>query len=286
MSYKMHNQTISKTKFITKTISYILLIIGSLIMAVPFIWLIRSSLMEPKQIFTFPPEWIPTPFVWSNYKNALKAAPFLTYLKNTMFIVVFVMGGTLLTSALTAYSFARFNWPGKKLMFYLLLSTMMLPYAVTLIPNFILWRWLGFINTPIPLIVPAWFGGGAFNIFLLRQFFMTIPKELDEAALIDGANYFQIFFLILLPLMKPALAVVAIFTFMGTWNDFLGPLIYLSDSNKYTLAIGLAQFKGNYASQWNYLMAASTVVILPIIVLFFVCQKYFVQGITLTGMKD
>lgn len=286
MSYKMHDQTISKTKFITKTISYILLIIGSLIMAVPFIWLIRSSLMEPKQIFTFPPEWIPKPFVWSNYKNALKAAPFLTYLKNTMFIVVFVMGGTLLTSALSAYSFARFNWPGKKLMFYLLLSTMMLPYAVTLIPNFVLWHWLGFINTPIPLIVPAWFGGGAFNIFLLRQFFMTIPKELDEAALIDGANYFQIFFLILLPLMKPALAVVAIFTFMGTWNDFLGPLIYLSDSNKYTLAIGLAQFKGNYASQWNYLMAASTVVILPIIVLFFVCQKYFVQGITLTGMKD
>ncbi|HYF83316.1 MAG TPA: carbohydrate ABC transporter permease [Clostridia bacterium] len=286
MSYKMHNQTISKTKSITKTISYILLIIGSMIMAVPFIWLIRSSLMEPRQIFTFPPEWIPKPFVWSNYKNALKAAPFLIYLKNTMFIVVFVMGGTLLTSALSAYSFARFNWPGKKLMFYLLLSTMMLPYAVTLIPNFILWHWLGFTNTPVPLIVPAWFGGGAFNIFLLRQFFMTIPKELDEAALIDGANYFQIFFLILLPLMKPALAVVAIFTFMGTWNDFLGPLIYLGDSNKYTLAIGLAQFKGNYAAQWNYLMAASTVVILPIIVLFFVCQKYFVQGITLTGLKD
>jgi len=286
VSYKMHNQTISKTKSITKTISYILLIIGSMIMAVPFIWLIRSSLMEPRQIFTFPPEWIPKPFVWSNYKNALKAAPFLIYLKNTMFIVVFVMGGTLLTSALSAYSFARFNWPGKKLMFYLLLSTMMLPYAVTLIPNFILWHWLGFTNTPVPLIVPAWFGGGAFNIFLLRQFFMTIPKELDEAALIDGANYFQIFFLILLPLMKPALAVVAIFTFMGTWNDFLGPLIYLGDSNKYTLAIGLAQFKGNYAAQWNYLMAASTVVILPIIVLFFVCQKYFVQGITLTGLKD
>ena len=286
MNYKMHNKSISKSKFITRTISYILLFAGSMVMAVPFIWLIRSSLMEPKQIFTFPPEWIPNPFVWSNYKNALTAAPFFTYFKNTMFIVIFVMAGTLLTSALSAYSFARFNWPGKKIMFYLLLSTMMLPYAVTIIPNFILWNWLGFINTPVPLIVPAWFGGGAFNIFLLRQFFMTIPRELDEAAIIDGANYFQIFFKILLPLIKSALAVIAIFTFMGTWNDFLGPLIYLSDSDKYTLAIGLAQFKGNYAAQWNYLMAASTVVIMPIIVLFFVCQKYFVQGITLTGMKN
>lgn len=286
MNHKIHYHSISKSKFIIRTISYILLFAGSIVMAVPFIWLIRSSLMEPKQIFTFPPEWIPNPFVWANYKNALTAAPFFTYFKNTMFIVVFVMVGTLLTSALSAYSFARFNWPGKKIMFYLLLSTMMLPYAVTIIPNFILWNWLGFINTPVPLIVPAWFGGGAFNIFLLRQFFMTIPKELDEAAIIDGANYFQIFFKILLPLIKPALAVIAIFTFMGTWNDFLGPLIYLSDSDKYTLAIGLAQFKGNYAAQWNYLMAASTVVIMPIIVLFFVCQKYFVQGITLTGMKN
>lgn len=278
--------SIKGRKKVLKVITYIMLIIGSVITILPFLWLVRSALMERSQIFIFPPQWIPNPFKWSNFTEALSAAPFLRYFLNTMVIVIPVMAGTLLTSAMAAFSFSRLKWRGKKVMFYLLLSTMMLPYAVTLIPTFILWEHLGFVNTPVPLIVPAWFGGGAFNIFLLRQFFMTLPKELDEAALIDGANYWQIFFKIILPLSKPALAVVAIFTFMATWNDFLAPLIYLNDSDKYTLALGLAQFKGTFTSQWNYLMAASTVITIPIIIIFFLCQKYFVQGITLTGMKS
>lgn len=286
MDRKAYFNSMTKSRKISSAISYTLLILLSIIMLIPFIWLVRSSLMEPRQIFIFPPEWIPKPVMWSNYSKALTVEPFGLYFKNTLVIVVFSMIGTIITSTLASYSFARLNWRGKKIMFYLLLSTMMLPYAVTIIPSFMLWNWLGYVDTPIPLIIPSWLGGGAFNIFLLRQFFLTIPKELDEAAIIDGANYGQILVKILFPLIKPALAVISIFTFMGTWNDFLGPLIYLSDSKKYTLAIGLAQFKGNYAAQWNYLMAASTVVILPIIVLFFLCQKYFVQGITLTGMKN
>ena len=277
--------SLKRKKKINKTIAYILLITGSILMIMPFVWLLRSSLMETAQIFTFPPEWIPNPFQWSNYPEALTAVPFFRYFLNTIFIVVFVIAGTLLTCAMAAYSFARLKWRGKKLMFYLLLSTMMLPYAVTLIPTFMLWNWLGLVNTTAPLIVPAWFGASAFNIFLLRQFFMGIPGEMEEAALIDGASYLQIFFRIMLPLSKPALSVVAIFTFMATWNDFMGPLIYLNDPDKYTLAVGLAQFKGTFSSQWNYLMAASLVVIIPVIILFFSCQKYFVKGITLSGMK-
>jgi multiple sugar transport system permease protein len=277
--------SLKRKKKINKTFVYITLILGSIFMIMPFIWLLRSSLMDTAQIFTFPPEWVPDPFQWSNYPEALTAVPFFRYFLNTLFIVVFVIAGTLLTCSMAAYSFARLKWRGKKIAFYLLLSTMMLPYAVTLIPTFMIWNWLGLVNTTAPLIVPAWFGASAFNIFLLRQFFMGIPGEIEEAALIDGASYLQIFFKIMLPLSKPALAVVAIFTFMATWNDFLGPLIYLNDPDKYTLAVGLAQFKGTFSSQWNYLMAASLVVIIPVIVLFFSCQKYFVKGITLTGMK-
>jgi multiple sugar transport system permease protein len=282
----MSQRSIKKSKRIGLIISYILLIIFSAVTILPFVWLIRSSFMEIRQIFVIPIEWIPNPFRWKNYTEALNIAPFATYIKNTAIIVFFVITGTVITSSLAAYSFSRLRWRGRNIMFYLLLSTMMLPYAVTIIPTFIMWKELGAINSFLPLTVPAWFGGGAFNIFLLRQFFMTIPKELDEAALIDGANYLQIFWKILVPLLKPALAVVAIFTFMSSWNDFLGPVIYLTDSDKYTLALGLSQFKSNMSAQWNYLMAASTMVLMPIVVLFFVCQKYFVQGITLTGMKD
>lgn len=276
----------SATNKNTNTITYVLLVIFGTISFIPFVWLVRSALMETRQIFVYPVEWIPKPFRWSNFKEALTAAPFVTYFLNTMYVVTLTMAGTLITSSFAAYSFSRLKWKGRNFFFYSLLSTMMLPYAVTLIPTFVLWNYLGLLNTYVPLITPAWLGGGAFNIFLLRQFFMTIPKELDEAAIIDGANNWQIFWRILIPQLKPALAVVAIFTFINTWNDFLGPLIYLTDSSKFTLSLGLSQFKGNFSTQWNYMMAASTVVIMPIIVLFFFCQKYFIQGVTLTGLKD
>ncbi|WP_253187271.1 carbohydrate ABC transporter permease [Paenibacillus sp. GP183] len=274
-----------KRKSLSLFVSYTILILGSIVMLFPFAWLLRSSVMTTNQIFVFPPEWIPSPFAWSNYKESLTIVPFNLFFLNTMTIELFAVSGIVITSAMAGYSFSRLRWPGRNLMFALLLSTLMLPYAVTLIPTFMFWKTVGAINTFLPLIVPAWFGGGAFNIFLLRQFFMNIPKDLDEAAYMDGANPFTVLWRVILPLSKPALIVVVIFSFIGIWNDFLGPLIYLSDDHKFTLAIGLASFKGLYNAQWGYLMAASSVIVAPIIALFFIGQRYFVEGITLTGIK-
>jgi len=264
---------------------YGLLLIGSVLTLLPFLWLLRSSLMEPAQIFLFPVEWIPDPFMWSNYREALTRVPFDRFFLNTMTIEFFVVSGTLITSTISAFAFSRLRWKGRDLIFGILLTALMLPYAVTLIPMFLFWKELGATNSYIPLIVPSWFGGGIFNLFLLRQFFMTIPRDLDEAAYLDGASPPQVLWKIILPLAKPALIVVAIFTFIAVWNDFLGPLIYIDDNDKYTLALGLRFFSGMYNAQWDYLMAASTAVILPIIVLFFVAQRYFIEGITLTGIK-
>ncbi len=278
-------QSKSGTRKAGRVVTYLLLIFGSIVMLIPFVWLVRSSFMELGQIFIIPPEWIPRPFTFMNYVDAFTAVPFFRYFLNTMIILVSVEVGVLLSSSISAYSFARLRWPGRNLIFVILLSGLMLPYAVTLIPTFILWRYLGGINTFLPLTVPAWFGGGIFNIFLLRQFFMTIPIELDEAAHIDGATFFQVYYKIILPLSKPALIVVAVFNFMWVWNDFLGPIIYLNDPDKFTLAIGLAGFKSIYSAQWHLLMAASTAVLLPMIIVFFIGQKYFIQGIALTGLK-
>jgi len=264
---------------------YFILILGSAVMMFPFLWLIRSSLMENSQIFIFPPEWIPEPFAWSNYAEALTSVPFGQYFKNTMTIELFTVSGVLITSIMSAYSFARLKWPGRDWIFAMLLGTMMLPYAVTLIPTFMLWKSFGALNSFVPLTVPAWFGGGAFNIFLLRQFFMSIPKELDEAAYMDGARPFTVLWKVIVPLSKPALIVVGIFSFIDVWNDFLGPIIYLNSNEKFTLALGLATFKGLYNAQWGYLMAASATIVAPILLLFFFAQRYFIEGITLTGIK-
>ncbi|WP_193571487.1 carbohydrate ABC transporter permease [Paenibacillus psychroresistens] len=276
----------SRKKFaILRILTYVILIVGSLFMIIPFAWLLRSSLMDNNQIFIFPPQWVPKPFKWDNFSESLTAAPFLRYFINTMTIELFVISGVVITSTIAAYSFARLRWPGREIVFGILLTTLMMPYAVTLIPTFMLWRYLGVLDTYLPLIIPAWFGGGAFHIFLMRQFFMTIPKELDEAAFMDGAKPFTVLYKVILPLAKPAFIVVTIFTFIDVWNDFLGPLIYINSSEKYTLAIGLASFKGELHAQWGYLMAASLAVVTPIIVLFFVAQRYFVEGIALTGIK-
>ena len=270
---------------IWRVIVYVILIAGSIVMLFPFAWLIRSSLMGTAQIFTFPPEWVPSPFMWSNYSESLTIVPFHKYFFNTMTIELFAVCGVLFSSTVSAYSFARLRWPGRDIIFACVLSTMMLPYAVTLIPVFMGWKALGAVNTFLPLTVPAWFGGGAFNIFLLRQFFRTIPRELDEAAYMDGASPLKVLITIIIPLSKPAIIVVALFTFIGAWNDFLGPLIYLNDDSKFTLALGLASFKGMYNAQWGYLMAASATIVAPIIVLFFFMQRYFIEGIALTGTK-
>lgn len=268
-----------------RVVVYLLCLLGSALMLFPLVWLVRSSVMDLGQIFIFPPEWIPRPWRLQNYPEALTTIPFLLYFRNTMTILIPSVLGTVVTSALAAYGFSRLRWPGRDVVFNILLTTLMLPYAVTLIPTFLLWARLDLINSFWPLIIPHWFGGGIFSIFLLRQFFNTLPKELDEAALIDGANPLQILWNIIVPLSRPALIAVGIFAALASWNDFLGPLIYLNDSRKFTLALGLAEFTGLYSSQWHLLMAASTVVILPVIVLFFFAQRYFIEGIALTGSK-
>ncbi|HSH80876.1 MAG TPA: carbohydrate ABC transporter permease [Herpetosiphonaceae bacterium] len=268
-----------------RVVVWALLMGGALVMIVPFLWLVSTSLKEQRQIFLFPPQWIPDPVVWRNYPEALTVLPFARFVRNTVLVTVITMVGTLLTSALCAYGFARLRFPGRDLIFMVLLSTLMLPYVVLMIPQYIMFKHLGWIDTYLPLTVPHWFGGGIFNIFLLRQFFRTIPADLTDAGRIDGANELRIFWQIMLPLARPALTVVAIFTFIASWNDFLGPLIYLSSNDKFTIALGLATFKGMYATQWHYLMAASTIMVVPIIVLFFLAQRYFVQGIVMTGLK-
>lgn len=264
---------------------YLVLISLSTVFMMPLIWLIRSSFMSIIQIFRMPPEWIPRPFLLENYKTALTVLPFGHYALNTMLLVVNGVAGVVITSSFCAYSFARLRWKGRRLFFGLIMSGMMLPYAVTLIPTFLGWRYLVGSDSFLPLMIPAWFGGGAFNIFLLRQFMLGIPRELEDAAIIDSARYDQIFMRIIIPLTKPALIVVGLFCFFTIWNDYLGPLIYLNDDSRFTLALGLTQFIGFYSAQWHLLMAASAVVVIPPILLFFIGQRFLVQGITLTGLK-
>lgn len=268
-----------------KLIVFPLLILGSVFSLLPLYWLIRSSLMSMGQIFQLPPIWIPNPVKWSNYSKALSVVPFGQYYLNTFFIVGMVVLGTILSSSISAYAFSRLRWRGRNIVFGCLIASMMLPFAVTMIPLFVSWSRLGFSNTYVPLIAPAWFGGGAYNIFLLRQFYMTIPRELDESARVDGAGYFTIYLRILLPLTKSAMIVVGMFSFMGCWNDFLGPLIYLNSSAKYTVSLGLRMFQGMYNAEWHLMMAASTLALLPVVVVFFIGQKYIIEGITLTGIK-
>ncbi len=264
--------------------TYVALALLSALFALPFLWLLSTSLKPPAQLFRLPPEWIPDPFTWSNYPRALTAIPFFLYLKNTLYIAFFNVIATVISCSLAAYGFARIEWPGRNVLFVVLLATLMIPYSVIQIPQFLIFRNLGWIGTSNPLTWPNLFGN-AFFIFLLRQFYLTIPQELSSAAKIDGASEFQIYWRIILPLAKPALAVVALFTFMNNWNDFLGPLIYLTDRESYTLAIGLYGFLSRVKTDWGALMAAATVMISPIIVLFFLTQRTFIQGITLTGIK-
>ncbi|MBI2940177.1 MAG: carbohydrate ABC transporter permease [Chloroflexi bacterium] len=248
--------------------------------------MISTSLKTPASVFNFPPQWIPEPVMWDNYHTALvKIMPFGLYYINTTIITAASIVGKVLSRAVVAFAFARLRWWGRDVVFILMLSTMMLPPQVTLIPQFIIFRSFGWIDTFWPLIVPAFFGG-AFYTFLLRQFFLTIPLEMDDAARIDGASNLQIFARIILPLSKPALAAVAIFTFTATWNEFLTPLIYLHSKQKLTVALALSAFRGEYSTSWHLLMAASLVAMLPPLLVFFFAQKYFIQGVVFTGVKS
>lgn len=260
------------------------LVLGSLVSLIPFVWMLMSSFKDPSMVFADPPQWWPKPWLWNNYSKALTVMPFGLYTWNTVKITATCMIGQILSCSLVAFGFARMRFPGRNLLFYVLLATMMLPAQVTIIPVFKIFASLGWYDTFLPLTVPAFFGA-PFFVFLLRQYFMTVPLEMDEAARIDGASTWQVYWRVLLPQVKPALATIAIFSFTANWNDFLGPLIYLSSPAKRTLALGLYAFQGQYSTDWHYLMAASTVVMLPLLVLFFAGQKYFIQGVVISGVK-
>lgn len=268
-----------------RIISFLLLLGGAFLFLAPVIWMFSSSLKANQLVFD--QKWIPSPAEWSNYPNALSQAPFGLYFRNTATIAVFAVTGHVLSSSLVAYSFARLRWPYRDTLFVLVLATMLLPGIVTFIPQYILFSKIGWVNTFLPLIVPAWFGN-AFYIFLLRQFYRGIPYELSDAAFIDGASHFRIWWQIIMPLSRPALAAVTIFAFTGVWEDYFNPLIYLTDPNKFTLQLGLKIFENAQAGgvpQWNYLMAAGFVIMLPVLIVFFMGQRYFIEGVTLTGLK-
>ena len=267
-----------------KKLGYAVLVVGAIVSLIPFLWMLTSSFKDPSQVFADPPQWWPDPWLWSNYAKAFEKLPFGLYTLNTVKITGICMFGQLLSCSLVAYGFARLRFPGRGFLFMVLLATMMLPAQVTMIPVFKIFSSLGWYDTFLPLTVPAFFGA-PFFIFLLRQYYMTIPHEMDEAARIDGASTWQVYWRVLLPQAKPALVTVALFSFMAHWNDFLGPLIYLSSPAKRTLALGLYAFQGQYATDWNYVMAASTVVMLPPLVLFFIGQRYFIQGVVISGVK-
>lgn len=262
-----------------------LLIFFAIIMITPFIWLLSSSFKSQNQIFQYPPQWIPNPFQPENYIKALTYKPFHIYLKNTLIIAILNVTAVVLASSFCAYGFARIRFPGRDFWFGIVLATLFLPYAILIVPSFIIFAKLGWINTFLPLTVPMFFGGGAFNIFLLRQFFRTIPEELADAARIDGCSEFGIYWRIFMPLAKPALITVAIFTFLAAWNDLLGPVIYLRSPEKFTVAAGLASFTSQTDISWDLQLAASTAMTLPVILLFFFAQRYFIRGIVMSGLK-
>ncbi len=263
---------------------YMLLILGAVLFSVPFFWLVSTALKSSQEYAADPGALIPKSLAWDNFGKAWTALPFPRFVANTVFVTLICTVAQVVTGSLVAYGFSRFEFRSRNALFYTMLATMMLPGQVTMIPVFLIWRQLGAIDTFFPLIIPAFFGGGAFNIFLLRQFFLGIPRELDEAAMMSGASYLTIWWHILLPLSRPAIATVAVFSFLGNWDAFEGPLIYLNSPEKYTVAVGLRMFQDSFGTNFEQVMAASLVHILPAVILFFCAQRYFLKGINLSGL--
>lgn len=270
-----------------KVLLFCCLLVSALAFLAPMLWMLSTSLKPLNETMTLPPVWIPSEIQWRNYPDAIAAmGHFWRYAGNSLFLAIMTVIGTVTSSALAAYGFSRIEWKGRDKVFVILLATMMIPFPVVMVPLYSLFKSVGWIGSFKPLWVPA-FLAGAFSVFLLRQFFLTLPKDMAEAARIDGCNELQIFWHIILPLSKPALLVVAIFQFMATWNDFLGPLIYLTEQKDFTLALGLQSFQSQQGgTAWHQLMAASTLVVLPVIVLFFLTQRTFIEGIAATGSKN
>ena len=265
-------------------ITFFLLVLTAVFFLLPMLWILATSLKPEAQVFSL--NLIPEKFEWENYSKIFERLPFMSYLRNSVIISLVNIIGVVFSSSIVAYAFSFLEWPGRQKVFYLVLATMLLPGQVIMIPVFVIFKEIGWLNSLKALTIPSFFGGGAFYVFLMRQFFLSIPKSLIDAARIDGCSEFRIYSTIVMPLTKPAAATVAILTFLFTWNDFLGPLIYLSDKSKGTLALGLAQFAGQQQPEWALLMAASVIMMLPIIVLFIMFQKYFIKGFTMSGIKE
>lgn len=264
-----------------------ILIAMSLVFMFPFIWMLLTALKTPAEILQGTDIWFPQNPQWQNFYKAVTTIPFLMYLKNSLLIVGLGVTGTLFSATLTGYAFAKLQWPGRDILFVVMLATMMIPAQVLLIPTYILYNWIGWLGTRLPLIVPYFFGtGAAFYIFLIRQFFKGIPKSMSESAIIDGASHFRIFWHIMLPLSKPALLTVGLLMFMFLWNDYFGPLIYLSNPDHWTLALGLRSFQTQFSGRFDLMMAAGILMMTPTLILFFIAQKYFIEGITFTGSKS
>lgn len=263
---------------------YLAVGIGAVIFAVPFYWMIRTAFMPSWQVYQFPPQWIPAEFHPENFAGPFKVFPFERWFLNSFTVAILSTVGVVISSSLVGFSFARLRFPFRDTLFVLVLATIILPQHIRLIPTYLFFVKLGWIGTYLPLIIPKWFAP-AFHVFLLRQFFMTVPKEIDDAALIDGCSPFGLFWRIHLPLSTAALGVVAIFQFTFEWNDFLDPLIYIHDLNNFTIALGLRLFQGQLSNKLQELMAASLLAVLPTILLFFFAQRYFVQGIVVSGVK-
>jgi len=281
MERSSHN--IEGISIFSRIFLYLLIIVGAFIMIVPFMWMFVTSLKEEGQVFTWPPQWIPKPVSIHSYISIFNMMPLIRYILNTIFVSTTVTIGTLFFSSLAGFAFSKYEFPGRDLIFFILLSTLMIPGQVTLIPVFLIVKNLGWLNNYLALIVPAL--GDVFGIFLMRQFISTIPTELIDAARIDGCSEFRIYGQILLPLIKPALATLGIFVFMGQWNNLFWPLIVINEESMKTLQLGLAGLRGTWMSDWSATMAGATVATIPIIVIFLFLQKYFIEGLTLTGMK-
>lgn len=275
----------NKTSPFWRTFNFILLAIGSVMMIAPLFWMVSTSLKSLEEIYLGDFTFIPQDVQFSNYVEIFNIVPFGNYFLNSTVITIIVVVANVFVNAMIAYGFSKIKFKGRNVIFLIVISTMMLPGFVTLIPQYVIYANLGLVNTYYPLIIPALLGS-AFNIFLLRQFFKGIPDSYIEAAKLEGANHFQIFIRIALPMIKPALLTVAIFSFNGVWNDFLGPLLYLNDESLYTLQLGLQVFQGQSSTQWNYLMVGSIIVLAPVILLFFFLQRYFIQGANILGDKD
>lgn len=270
--------------YVKRLFLYIIMIVLSAIFMVPLAWMLSTSLKTQGQVFAHPPIWIPRPIMWQNYVEVLTVAPIIRWLSNTFIVTVSATLGTLISSSMVGFGFARLRFPGRGFLFGLLLATMMLPGIVTMIPTFILFKTINWLDTFLPLIVPSYFGGGAYNIFLVRQFYLTIPTDFDDAARIDGANNWTIWLRIMLPLNAPVLTAIGIFSFVGHWNEFMGPLIYLFSEEKKTLALGLRAFVDPYLASYHLNMAAAFYLTLPMIIIFFFGQRYFLKGVVMTGI--